>query len=51
VFAYVLACALSTAAAWVLARLLERPCIELGRRWSRRLLERTTADRTLPAAA
>ncbi len=51
VLAYLLACALSTAAAWVLARLLERPCIELGRRWSRRLLERPPADRPLPAAA
>jgi peptidoglycan/LPS O-acetylase OafA/YrhL len=51
VLAYVLACGLSVAAAWVLSRVLERPCIELGRRWSRRLLERGAADHTIPAAA
>jgi peptidoglycan/LPS O-acetylase OafA/YrhL len=51
VAAYVLACVLSTAGAWVLSRLLERPCIELGRRWSRRLLQRGEEGRALPAAA
>jgi peptidoglycan/LPS O-acetylase OafA/YrhL len=50
VLAYGVACALSTAAAWVLARLLERPCIELGRRWSRSLLERGSAEALLPKA-
>jgi peptidoglycan/LPS O-acetylase OafA/YrhL len=38
VLAYLLACGLSVAAAWVLAVVLERPCIDWGRRWSRRLL-------------
>jgi peptidoglycan/LPS O-acetylase OafA/YrhL len=41
--AYVLACVLATAAAWVLSVMVERPCIELGRRWSRRLLDRRPA--------
>jgi peptidoglycan/LPS O-acetylase OafA/YrhL len=50
--AYVLACLLSTAAAWVLSLVIERPCIELGRRWSRRLLDRRdTSERVLPAVA
>src|SRR5262249_44647750 len=40
VLAFVLACALSVAGAWVLALLVERPGIELGRRWSQRLLGR-----------
>jgi peptidoglycan/LPS O-acetylase OafA/YrhL len=35
---FVLACLLSVGVAWVLHRLLESPCIELGRRWSRRIL-------------
>jgi peptidoglycan/LPS O-acetylase OafA/YrhL len=51
VIAYILACFLSCAGAWVLAQLLEKPCIELGRRWSRRLLERTSADRAMAVAA
>jgi peptidoglycan/LPS O-acetylase OafA/YrhL len=50
--AYVLACVLPTAGAWVLSVAVERPCLELGRRWSRRLLERREAgERTLPAVA
>jgi peptidoglycan/LPS O-acetylase OafA/YrhL len=39
VLTFALAAALSTAAAWLLAVVLERPCIELGRRWSRRLAD------------
>jgi peptidoglycan/LPS O-acetylase OafA/YrhL len=42
---FVAACLLSVGLAWVLRRAVESPCIEVGRRWSRRILERdaTTA--------
>lgn len=36
--AYALAMALSVAVAYVLHRLIEAPCIEVGRRWSRRVM-------------
>jgi peptidoglycan/LPS O-acetylase OafA/YrhL len=36
--AYGLTCALTTVAAWTLALVVERPAIEFGRRWSRKLL-------------
>jgi len=36
--AFGLTCALTTLAAWILALILERPAIEWGRQWSRRLL-------------
>ena len=37
--AYVLTCAISIALAWLLAAVVEKPCIEIGRRWSKRILE------------
>jgi peptidoglycan/LPS O-acetylase OafA/YrhL len=40
VLVYALACVLSVPPAWVLARLVESPCIDWGRRWSRRILQR-----------
>jgi peptidoglycan/LPS O-acetylase OafA/YrhL len=40
VTAFVLACGLSIAVAYVLARLVERPCIALGRQWSEQLMAR-----------
>lgn len=42
VAAFVLACVLSVAAAWVLHRVVEQPLIEIGRRWSKRVLDRST---------
>jgi peptidoglycan/LPS O-acetylase OafA/YrhL len=37
--AYVLTCIISIAVAWILAAVVEKPCIEIGRRWSKRILE------------
>jgi peptidoglycan/LPS O-acetylase OafA/YrhL len=37
--AYLLTCAISIAVARVLAILVEKPCIEIGRRWSKRIVE------------
>jgi peptidoglycan/LPS O-acetylase OafA/YrhL len=37
--AYVLTCAIAIAVAWLLAAVVEKPCIEVGRRWSKRILE------------
>jgi peptidoglycan/LPS O-acetylase OafA/YrhL/glycosyltransferase involved in cell wall biosynthesis len=47
--AYVLACLISVAVAWVLSVVVEKPCIEIGRRWSRRVLEQ--APRPSPRVA
>ena len=41
---YFTACGLSVAAAWLLALAVERPGIEVGRRWSRRLLDRAAVE-------
>jgi peptidoglycan/LPS O-acetylase OafA/YrhL len=37
--AYVLTFTISVAVAWLLAAAVEKPCIEIGRRWSKRILE------------
>jgi peptidoglycan/LPS O-acetylase OafA/YrhL len=37
--AYLLTCLISIAVAWLLAAVVEKPCIEIGRRWSKRVLE------------
>jgi peptidoglycan/LPS O-acetylase OafA/YrhL len=49
---FVIVSALTVAAAWLLAEAVERPCVELGRRWSRWLTERAApAESPLSAAA
>lgn len=40
IVAFLLACVISVAAAWVLNWLVETPLIEIGRRWSKRVLDR-----------
>jgi peptidoglycan/LPS O-acetylase OafA/YrhL len=44
--AYVLGCAISVAVAWVLASLIEKPFIEIGRRWSKRVLSKESGALT-----
>jgi peptidoglycan/LPS O-acetylase OafA/YrhL len=39
ILAFLLACALSIAVSYVLAILIEKPCIEVGRRWSKRVMD------------
>jgi peptidoglycan/LPS O-acetylase OafA/YrhL len=38
--AYALACAISIGVAWVLALVVEKPLIEIGRRWSKRVMSK-----------
>jgi hypothetical protein len=40
---FVSTCLLSVGLAWLLRRAVESPCIEFGRRWSRRIVEHHTA--------
>ena len=47
--AYPLICLLSIGAAWALHVAVEMPCIELGRRWSRKIMDR--AGKRRPVAA
>jgi peptidoglycan/LPS O-acetylase OafA/YrhL len=47
--AYFLTCAISIAVAWLLAAILEKPCIEIGRRWSKRILEESGRDNVVHA--
>jgi peptidoglycan/LPS O-acetylase OafA/YrhL len=49
--AYVLTCAISIAVAWLLAAVVEKPCIEIGRRWSKRILEGARRDDFVAAAS
>jgi peptidoglycan/LPS O-acetylase OafA/YrhL len=48
--AYLLTCAVSIAVAWLLAAVVEKPCIEIGRRWSKRILEEGTTRDVLNGA-
>src|SRR5262249_867844 len=41
--ALMLACIFSVIGAYVLRRLIEKPCIEFGRRWSKRIVDQGTA--------
>jgi len=43
--ALILACIFSVVAAYTLHRLIEKPCIEFGRRWSKRIMDQGTAKR------
>jgi peptidoglycan/LPS O-acetylase OafA/YrhL len=43
--AYAATCGLSIAVAWILSCVVEKPCIEVGKRWSRRLSERAVRFR------
>jgi len=48
--ALLLAGVLSVAVAWVMSIVIEKPLIEVGRRWSKRVLDREQAARTVPAS-
>ncbi len=41
VLAFVAACAMAIGAAWVLNHLIEKPCITMGRKWSKKVLTET----------
>ena len=45
--AYLLTCAVSVGVAWCLAAVIEKPCIEIGRRWSKRILEEGNSRESL----
>jgi peptidoglycan/LPS O-acetylase OafA/YrhL len=48
--AYLLTCAIAIAVARVLAAVVEKPCIEIGRRWSKRILEGNRREDIVTAA-
>jgi peptidoglycan/LPS O-acetylase OafA/YrhL len=47
--AYVLTCVFAIAVAKLLAAVVEKPCIEIGRRWSKRILEENRRDNIVTA--
>jgi peptidoglycan/LPS O-acetylase OafA/YrhL len=49
--AYLLTCAISVGVAWLLSAVVEKPCIEIGRRWSKRILEGTRREELIGATA
>jgi peptidoglycan/LPS O-acetylase OafA/YrhL len=49
--AYVLTCVIAIAVAKFLAAVVEKPCIEIGRRWSKRILEENRRDNIVTATA
>jgi peptidoglycan/LPS O-acetylase OafA/YrhL len=48
--AYALTCVISIAVARALAEIVEKPCIEIGRRWSKRILEENGREHVVRAA-
>lgn len=49
--AYLLTCILSIGVAWLLAAAVEKPFIEIGRRWSKRILEGSSREKLVGATA
>jgi len=47
--ALMLACLFSVIAAYILHRLVEKPCIEIGRRWAKRITDQSTKPVPLSA--